>query len=219
MGEKFIQLTPQVYHYALQHSSNSDDPLVRELREETQALGDISGMQIGVDQGLFIQILVAALGVREALEIGTFTGYSALCVARSLPQDGRLLCLDISDEWTSIGRPFWERAGVASKIELRMGHAVELLNQLEPDRTFDFAFIDADKVNYDNYYEAVLPRMRPGGVLLFDNMLRGGRLAEGNVTSEDDIALQALNVKLTHDERVENVLLPFGDGIQFCRKK
>lgn len=153
----------------------------------------------------------------SALELGTFTGYSSLCIARGLPADGRLICLDASREWTDIAREFWDRAGVAGKIDLRIGPALESLRGLEDATPFDLVFIDAAKEEYDAYFEAVLPRVRPGGLILFDNMLWGGRLAAGDLTEESSRVLTALNRKLSTDARVETVLLPIADGLQFCR--
>jgi caffeoyl-CoA O-methyltransferase len=175
-------------------------------------------MQIGRDQGTFMTLLVAAVGTREALEIGTFTGYSSICIARGLPPTGRLLCLDISDEWTSVARRYWKRAGVGEKIELRLGPAADSLKQLKGKRKFDFVFIDADKPGYDTYYEMVLPLMRPNGLILFDNMLWGGRLGgKRRIKHPNGKAIDRLNRKLARDRRIESVLLSVGDGIHLCR--
>ena len=175
-------------------------------------------MQIGPDQGAFMALLVTAMGARDAVEIGTFTGYSAICIARGLPEEGRLLCLDVSDEWTGIARKYWAQTGLDKKIELRLGPAVESLKKLERGRKFDFAFIDADKPGYDAYYELVLPRMRPNGLILFDNMLWGGRLGgKKPIRHENGRAIDRLNRKLARDQRVESVLLSIGDGLHLCR--
>lgn len=221
MNDKFIAMTPEIYNYLEPLRSDANDTLLGELRQETAALGDISGMQIAPEQGTFLQLLVAAVQAKRAVEIGTFTGYSALCIARGLPASGRLTCLDKSGEWTNIARRFWQRAGVADKIELRLGDARETLANLvaENGAPFDFVFIDADKPGYDWYYETVLPHCAPGAILIFDNMLRGGRLAASCDTwSEDDRALDALNQKLARDTRVTSVLLPLADGLNVCRK-
>ncbi len=182
-------------------------------------MGDDARMQISEEQGDFLGILASLLGARSAIEVGTFTGYSALCVARALPEDGKLLCLDLDDDWTAIAKRHWERAGVSDRIELRIGPAIEALDQLEADSTFDFAFIDADKSEYDAYYERILPRVRQNGVILFDNMFWGGMVLEGLSEHPDAQALRELNAKLAADERIECVLLPIADGIQLCRKR
>ncbi|MDB6021213.1 MAG: O-methyltransferase family 3 [Pedosphaera sp.] len=215
---KYILLNPRNYAYLCECRSHARDAVLDSLRARTEALGEIAMMQIGRDQGTFMTLLVAATGAREAIEIGTFTGYSSICIARGLPARGRLLCLDMSEEWTGIARKYWARAGVEQKIELRLAPALESLKNLEGGRKFDFAFIDADKTGYDAYYEAVLPRMRPNGLILFDNMLWGGRLGgKRRITNEDGRAIDKLNRKLARDKRVESVLLPVGDGLQICR--
>jgi len=182
-------------------------------------LGDDARMQISEEQGAFLGILARLVGARNAIEVGTFTGYSALCVARALPEQGKLLCLDIDDDWTAIAKRHWERAGVSDRIELRIGPAIEALEQLEIGQEFDFAFIDADKSEYDAYYERILPRIRTNGVILFDNMFWGGMVLEGLSSHPDALALRELNAKLAADERIECVLLPIADGIQLCRKR
>lgn len=211
---KHTPMTPALYEFMLAARSQATDELIEELSKETRALGDIAGMQISPEQGSFLTLLVAALGVRSAVEIGTFTGTSSLCIARGLPEDGKLLCLDQSGEWTSIAQAYWKRAGLDSKIELRLGDARHSVTQLQGE-TFDFAFIDADKTGYDTYYEALLPRMKPNGLFIFDNMLRGGRVVDPQ--SEDDHALVALNHKLAYDPRVDSVLIPVADGLNICR--
>jgi len=175
-------------------------------------------MQIGQDQGAFLTLLTAAIGARSALEVGTFTGYSSICIARGLPPGGRLLCLDASQEWTDIARRYWARAKVDGMIELRLGPAVESLKKLEKSRQFDFAFIDAHKPEYGHYYELVLPRMKANGLILFDNMLWGGRLGgKGRLQHPNGRAIDRLNRKLARDKRVESVLLSVGDGVRLCR--
>ena len=214
---KFISLSDTIYDYA-QQQRTPDDELFAQLRQRTHDLGEISEMLIPPDQGTLLSILIAATGVKRAIEIGTFTGMSSLYIARALPTDGTLLCCDVSEEWTSIAREYWQRGGVADKVELRIAPALETLNALE-NETFDFAFIDADKGNYDNYYEAILPRLRDNSLIIFDNMLRRGRLAHPEQHNEDDKVLDALNRKLAHDERVESVLLTIGDGLNIVRKR
>ncbi|MEP6670494.1 MAG: class I SAM-dependent methyltransferase [Chthoniobacter sp.] len=216
--QKFLTLTPELYDYACAQRSGAHDPLLERLRQETDTLGDISRMQISREQGSFLALLTAAIGARQVIELGTFTGYSALCFARALPEDGRLLCLDLNAEWTSIARRYWREAGVEKKVELRLGPAEEQLQKLPATEQFDLAFVDANKPGYDRYYEFLLPRLRPNGLLLFDNMLYGGHVLDPQ-DDEDAQALHALNRKLATDPRVECVLLPFADGIQICRKR
>jgi caffeoyl-CoA O-methyltransferase len=215
---KWIQLTPEVYDYVLSHRSRAQDNVLEQLRDATNQLGSISQMLIPREQGSLLTLLVAALGARNVLEIGTFTGYSAICIARGLPDGGKLLCCDISEEWTNIARRFWPLAGVDDKIELRLGPAQSTLEALPEDQSFDIVFIDADKSGYDAYFEQVLPRLRPNGVILFDNMLQHGRVVESEL-SGDVAAIDALNKKLSADPRVESVLLPLADGVMLCRKK
>ncbi len=219
MDSKYTPLTPDLYAYLCGHASRAGNATLDKLRAETEALGEISRMLIGREQGNFMTLLVAALGVESALEVGTFTGYSSTCIALGLPADGRLLCLDASAEWTAIARRYWKEAGVEEKIELRVGDGARLLRQLEPDAQFDFAFIDADKPNYDTYYELALPHVKENGLILFDNMLYGGRVAAPPADQENPNAIHALNEKLARDPRVESVLLSVGDGINLCRKK
>ena len=215
--KKYVSLDDANYTYLCAHHSFAGDPLLRELREATTALGDDSRMQVSEEQGAFLQVLTSAMGARRALELGTFTGYSALSIARGLPADGRLICLDASREWTDIARGFWKRAGVADKIDLRIGPALDSLAALNETEPFDLVFIDAKKEEYDAYFEAVLPRVRRGGLILLDNMLWGGRLARGDDRENSSKVLTGLNSKLAADPRVETVLLPIADGLQFCR--
>jgi caffeoyl-CoA O-methyltransferase len=216
---KYVSLNNRLCHYLDACRSHGGDKPLDALRAETiKKFPDFAIMQIGRDQGTFMTLLVAAVGTREALEIGTFTGYSSICIARGLPPKGRLLCLDISDEWTSVARKYWKRAGVDKKIELRLGPAAESLKKLKRGQKFDFAFIDADKPGYDTYFEMVLPLMRPNGLILFDNMLWGGRLGgKRRIKHPNGKAIDRLNRKLARDPRVESVLLSVGDGIHLCR--
>jgi caffeoyl-CoA O-methyltransferase len=195
------------------------DPVLEALRKETQKkLPDDAQMQIARDQGTLMTLLVAATGARRAIEVGTFTGYSSICIARGLPQDGRLLCLDVSKAWTAIAKKYWAKAGVAEKIELRLGPAIASLKKLEKGATFDFAFIDAEKTEYDDYFELLLPRMRKNALLLFDNMLWRGRLGlDKKIKEPAGRAIDALNRKLAKDPRVASVLLPISDGVNLCR--
>jgi predicted O-methyltransferase YrrM len=195
--------------------------IARSLREETAALPRGS-MQIGPDEAAFMAMLVRVLSVRRALEIGTFTGYSALAVASALPDEGRLVCCDVSEEWTDIARRYWREAGVAEKIDLRLGPAMETLTAMLKDgaaETFDFAFIDADKMNYDPYYEACLRLVRPGGVIALDNMLWKGKVVNAAAEDEETKALHALNLKIRDDERVDACLLTIGDGVMLAQKR
>jgi caffeoyl-CoA O-methyltransferase len=207
-------LPEKVARYLHEHSVR--EPLVlRELREATKAV-PMSGMQIGADQGQFLQLLVQAIGARRCLEIGTYTGYSALAVALALPKDGRIICCDISEEWTAVGKPFWKRAGVEKKIDLRIGPALDTLKTLKGP--FDFVFIDADKPNYANYYEACLPLVRRGGIIAIDNTLWSGWVAEKDRSDADTEALRAFNDKLHRDDRVALSMLPLGDGVTLALK-
>jgi len=218
MELKYIALNDSLYRYLAASRSHASDPVLQSLRRETTALGDISKMQISEEQGSFMSLLVAAIGAKSAIEVGTFTGYSSICIARGLAQSGHLICIDESKEWTDIAQKYWSQAGVNQRIELRLGPAIPLLQKLEPGLTFDFAFIDASKTEYDAYYELLLPRIRPNGLILFDNMLWGGRVGAGLISEPGGGAIDALNHKLAKDERIECVLLPIADGLQFCRK-
>ena len=198
-----------------------ETPLQRRLREETSAL-PMGTMQISADQGALFALLVRTLGARRAIEIGTFTGYSALAVASALPADGTLVCCDISDEWTRIGQRYWDEAGVSQRIDLRLGPALDTLGTLLRDggaNAYDFAFIDADKSNYDAYYEACLELVRTGGLIALDNMLWGGKVVEPDVHDDDTDALRALNTKIRDDKRVDACLLTVGDGVMLARKR
>jgi caffeoyl-CoA O-methyltransferase len=215
---KYTPLNDRLFRYICACGAGRHDRVLEALRAETAALGDLAEMQVGPDQGAFLSILTTAIGARAAIEVGTFTGYSSICIARGLPANGRLLCLDASKEWTDIARRYWARAKVAGKIELRLGPAIENLKKLKPGRQFDLAFIDASKTEYEEYYELVLPRMRPDGLILFDNMLWGGRLGrQGRIAHPNGRAIDHLNRKLARDKRVESVLLSIGDGVRICR--
>ncbi len=215
---KFTALTPKLYEYLVAHGHNGD-PIRAELAAETAKLGWISGMQIAAEQGTFMAILAGAIGARSAVEVGTFTGYSALCVARALPADGRLLCCDVNEQWTSIGRRYWERAGVANKITLKLGPAADTLKALPASPAFDFAFIDADKTSYPIYYEEILKRLRPSGLILIDNVLWNGAILDETTKDADTLALRALNDLIAKDTRVEAVMVGIADGLTIIRKK
>jgi caffeoyl-CoA O-methyltransferase len=216
--EKFTALNRELHKYLLGHG-HTGDPLLAELAEETSKLGPIAGMQIAAEQGALMGILVRAIGARNAIEVGTFTGYSAICVARALPADGHLLCCDVNQEWTAIARRYWERAGLNSKITLKLAPALETLSALPSDYVLDFSFIDADKVNYRNYYEECLKRTRPNGLILIDNVLWGGNVIDPKNQTEDTKAIRALNDLIAHDQRVDAVMIPVSDGLTVVRKK
>ena len=218
MGDKFTALTPELYRYLAAHGARQDD-LLRELAAETAELGGISVMQIATEQGAFMSVIVKAIGAHRALELGTFTGYSAICIARALPEEGELITCDVSDEWTGIARRYFERAELAERIDLRLGPAIETLRAMPADELFDFAFIDADKAGYPDYYEEVLRLLRPGGLAMLDNMLRGGRVVDDEVTDEGDLAVIGLNEKILGDERVEMAMLGISDGVTLALKR
>jgi caffeoyl-CoA O-methyltransferase len=220
MTPRSFLLTPELADY-VRAASESPDAVVADLMAETAALaerGEVpSTFQIAPEQGTFMEVLTRVLGVRRAIEIGTFTGLSALCVARGLPEDGSLLCLDRSEEWTAVARRYWERAGLADRIELRLGDALPSLRGLPEVETFDLAFVDADKTGYGAYVEELYPRMNTNGVVLLDNTLWSGRVLDPQ--NEDDHALVRLNAVLAADPRWQTVLLPLADGLTMLRKR
>lgn len=212
-------LTPELHAYIVAHTEPVD-PVLADLAEETARLfPDRKGMQIGPEQGVFSTLLTRLSGARNAVEIGTFTGYSSICFARGLPEDGTLLTLDVSEEWTSVARRYWERAGVDGKIELRLGPALDSLRALPDDTRFDLAFVDADKTGYVDYWEELVPRIRPGGLILADNTLSHGRVVDPEETSPAVQGIRDFNERLVSDDRVEQVLLPLGDGLTLARKR
>ncbi|MET8835562.1 O-methyltransferase [Micromonospora sp. NPDC004540] len=215
MSTKPLPLTPELHAYLVAHGSAPDE-IVRELAEETRAaLPAQADMQVAPEQAAFLTFLTRLLGVRQAVEVGTFTGLSSLAIARGLAEGGRLTCFDISEEYTGVARRYWTRAGVQDRIELRIGPAADTLRQLPQERYLDFAFIDADKVGYPVYWDELVPRMRPGAVIAVDNTLRGGRvLAPQNA---DDRAIAAFNDEILADVRVEVVMLPIADGVTLAR--
>ena len=216
---KSFTLSPEVHQYLLAHGSQPDD-VQRALIERTrEAAKDFAGMQIAPEQGAFMTMITRLIGARNAIEVGTFTGYSALCIARGLPDDGHLLCCDVSEEWTAIGREHWEKAGVFDRIELRIAPAIETLSALPRVQSVDLAFIDADKTNYANYYEEILARLRPNGLILVDNTLWGGRVLDESDESADTVAIRAFNDFVAADERVDCVQLPISDGLTLLRKR
>jgi caffeoyl-CoA O-methyltransferase len=220
MTPRSFLLSQELSDYVRSATEPPDD-VVADLVAETAALAERgeapATFQIALEQGAFLQLLTRVLGVRRAIEIGTFTGFSALCIARGLPVDGSLLCLDRNEEWTAIARRYWERAGVGGRIELRLGPALESLRALPAEPAFDLAFVDADKAGYAGYVEELHPRMADGGLVLLDNTLRGGRVLAPE--TDDDRAIAALNAALAADPRWETVLLPVADGLTLLRKR
>ena len=212
-GPKSFFLTPEIHEYVVAHGTRPD-AVQQALIDETAAL-PMAGMQISPEQGTFMTLVTRLVGARQAVEVGTFTGYSAISIARGLPDDGHLLCCDVSEEWTSIAQRYWERAGVSDRIELRIAPAVDTLRGLPAERSIDFAFIDADKAGYPAYYEEIVARTRPGGLIVLDNMLRDGRVLDPQ--NDDDRAIVAMNSALVADDRVDVVLLPVRDGVSLAR--
>lgn len=215
---KSFFLSPEVQQYLIRHG-NPPDAVQRGLIEETTKLGGISMMQISPEQGAFMTLLTRLVSARSAVEVGTFTGYSALCIARGLPPDGDLLCCDVSEEWTSVGRKYWEQAGVADRIQLKIAPALDTLRALPQEATIDLAFVDADKPNYGAYYEELLARLRPNGVILVDNVLWGGNVITEDPNDENRVAIRAFNDMVAADDRVDAVMLPLGDGLTLLRKR
>lgn len=215
---KSFFLTGQVHDYLVAHAPPLDD-VQRDLISETAALGGISMMQIAPEQGAFMTLFTRLIGARHAIEIGTFTGYSSLSIARALPDDGRLLCCDINEEWTAVARKYWERDGIDRKIELRLAPALDTLRSLPAGEQFDVAFIDADKTNYGNYYEEVLSRLRRNGAILVDNTLWGGAVTDPKATDDQTNVIRAFNRTVASDDRVESTILTVGDGLTLIRKR
>ncbi|MGW5264698.1 DUF2218 domain-containing protein [Microbispora sp. NPDC004025] len=217
-GDAVWALSPVVDDYLLTHCSPADEvlrDLVVRTREET---GGAAGMQISHDEGALLTMLARMSGARLAVEVGVFTGYSSICIARGLPPGGRLLACDVSTEWTSIARNYWERAGVADRIDLRIAPALETLRALPAEPVVGFAFIDADKVNYPDYYEEVVTRLSPGGLVVVDNVFQGGRVFDPAFQEDAQLAVRRLNETIAHDERVESVMLPVRDGVTIARR-
>jgi caffeoyl-CoA O-methyltransferase len=211
-------VTDAVRDYAVSHGSWQPTDVLRRLRSETEALGDAASMQIGDDQGQLLTMLARLLGARRAVEVGTFTGYSSLCIARGLVDGGQLVCCDVSEEWTSIARRAWERAGLADRIELRLAPALQTLRALPADAALDLVFLDADKPGYVSYWEELVPRVRPGGLLLADNVLWSGEVVDQSASDENTAALREFNDLVAADRRVEVVVLTAFDGLTLARK-
>ena len=218
MTRRSERLSEALHEYVVAHSTQPDEVL-RDLADETlRRFSEDAGMQIGPEQGRFMTLLAELTGARKAVEVGTFTGYSSICVARGLADGGKLLCCDVSEEWTSVARKYWQRAGLTDTIELRLGPAAQTLAALPGDTTFDFAFIDADKPGYVRYWDLIVPMIRPGGVILVDNTLSHGRVVD--LAEQDDYVegIRRFNSHAVADPRVELVLLPIGDGLTLARK-
>lgn len=220
MTNRSLNLDDALYQYLLDVSLR-ESPLLKRLREETAQL-PTARWQIAPEQGQFMALLVQISGARKILEIGTFTGYSALCMAQAMPADGRLICCDLPGEYNAIAERYWHDAGVAERIDLRLAPALETLSALErggQSESFDLIFIDADKANYRVYLEHAMVLVRQGGLILFDNVLWSGRVLEQSPESADTRAIQALNRGLLRDSRIDLSLLPLGDGLTLCRKR
>ncbi|KAA5839582.1 methyltransferase domain-containing protein [Pseudomonas chlororaphis] len=220
MTARTLNLDDALYHYLLDVSLR-ETPLLRRLRDETQAL-PMARWQVAPEQGQFLALLIKLIGARRVLEVGTFTGYSALSMAAALPEDGQLICCDIPGGYNATARRYWQEAGLAGRIELRLAPALKTLARIEQEEGeggFDLVFIDADKANYPAYLESALRLLRVGGLAVFDNTLWSGRVLEENPQSEDTRAIQALNRALKDDPRVDLSLLPLGDGLTLCRKR
>ncbi len=217
-NRKFLPLNDSLVDYVEVSRTGSDDPILKSLRDETARFGEDAQMQLPDSQGTLMTILTRLVSAKSALEIGTFTGHSSICIARGLGEGGKLICLDSSKEWTNVAKEFWDRAGVSDKIELQLGDALERIAQFSPDQQFDLVHIDAEKLLYNEFFEAVLPRVVSNGLIVFDNMLRAGRVVEAE-TDDRTLAIKRLNSKLASDPRVETVLVTVGDGIQLCRKR
>jgi caffeoyl-CoA O-methyltransferase len=215
---KSFHLDSRVHAYLVAHGT-PPDPLQQALIEETKSLGGLSIMQIAPEQGAFMTLLVRLMGAKRAVEVGTFTGYSALCIARGLPEDGELLCCDVNEEWTAIARRYWEKAGLGHKIKLKLAPATQTLGQLPKEPLFDFAFIDADKPSYPVYFDQILTRLRSNGVILVDNVLWSGAVADPSAQDPNTTAIRSFNALVKDDPRVECVMLPIADGLSFLRKK
>ena len=217
-GPKSFHLSNELHAYMLAHGTQPD-AVQRGLMKATEALGGIAIMQIAPEQGALMTLLTRLIGARRAIEVGTFTGYSALCIARGLPDDGELICCDISEEWTATGLPFWEQAGVREKIDLRIGPAIDTLRAIDEHGAFDLAFVDADKPSYEVYVEELIRLVRPGGLILIDNVLWGGNVIDKDASDENTLAIRAFNQKVAGDSRLDCVMLAISDGLTFLRVK
>jgi len=221
MSNRTLVLDQRLYDYLLD-TSLREPAVMRRLREETMAMPE-HNMQISPEQGQFMSLLVRLMGARRCIEVGTFTGYSSLAIALAMPGDGLLICCDTSEEYTQVAQKYWKEAGIDDRIDLRLAPALETLDALLHDRDqtrdFDFIFIDADKTNYDRYFERAIDLVKPGGIVAFDNTLWDGKVADDEATDADTVAIRALNGKLLGDERVDISLVPIGDGLTLCLKR
>lgn len=214
---KSLGLSAPLHQYMVEHGTPPDE-ILRELISETrERIGDLSIMQVAPEQGAFMNFLAKLIGARRAIEIGTFTGYSALCIARGLTDDGTLICCDISKEYTDVGQPYWERAGVADKIDLRLAPALDTLAGFAQDGSFDFAFIDAVKSEYQDYLDLLHGLVRKGGLILIDNVLWSGNVIDDDIDDENTRAIRAFNDRLARDERFDRVMLAVSDGLTLLR--
>ena len=218
MSATSIGLSAALQEYVVAHSMPRD-PILTDLAARTAALGDVAEMQIAAEQGAFLTLLTRILGAHHAVEVGTFTGYSSLCIARGLAEGGRLLCCDVSAEWTELAREHWDRAGLADRVDLRLAPALQTLRGLPADPWIDLSFIDADKSEYVAYWEELVPRTRPGGVLLVDNVLRKGQVADDEHQDATTVATRAFNDRAAADERVDVVMLPLADGVTMAVRR
>lgn len=218
MAPKPTPLTDDLFAYLVAHGSRPDD-VQAALIAETEALGDPAGMQISPDEGAFLTLLAKLTGARTALELGTFTGFSAMCIVRGLRDGGSLTCCDVSEEWTQVARRHWDAAGIGERIELRLGPALETLRSLPEAPAYDFVFIDADKPSYPAYWEEVVPRVNSGGVILVDNVLYHERVIDASDTSDGTAAIRQLNDRILVDDRVDATMVTIADGITVARKK
>jgi caffeoyl-CoA O-methyltransferase len=216
---KSFFLSPEMSDYLIAHTAPIDDVQQWLINETHSKVSDFSMMQISPEQGAFMTLFTRAIGAKQAIEVGTFTGYSSLCIARGLGADGKLLCCDVSEEWTAIAREGWKRGGVEDRIELKIAPAIETLRALPTGPTIDLAFIDADKPSYAGYFEEILTRLRPNGVILVDNTLWGGNVIDKKATDDNTKAIRAFNDMVAADPRVDSVILTLGDGLTLLRKK
>ncbi len=215
---KGVAVTAELRSYLVAHSVPGHPAVGQLIRATRDAMGDLSIMQVAEEQGPFLTWLARLVGARRAVEVGTFTGLSALCIADGLTDDGRLTCFDVNDEYVSVGRPYWEAAGVADRIDVVIGPAAETLAAFDPGGPIDLAFIDADKAGYRTYYDLLLPMLRPGGVIVFDNSLFFGEVVGGS-TNPDVVAIRSVNAHVAADPRVDAVLLNVGDGLLMARRR
>ena len=220
MSNRTIAITESIYQYLCAHSLR-EDPILKDLRDHTYDMEE-RAMQIAPEQGQFMKMLVKLIGAKNTIEVGVFTGYSSLAIALALPEDGRIVACDVNPQYTNVAEKFWVSAGVREKIDLRIGPAMDTLLELINaglTGTFDFAFIDADKINYDHYYELCLQLIRPGGLITVDNVLWGGAVSDDAINDVDTNSIRALNDKLHQDERIDLSLVPIGDGLTLAMKR